>query len=182
MKNYKILSLAAIALLFLFSACGDKKEAEPTNTDLITATWKMSNLDLGIVAFGQSVTFEEMGLSNPIDSLLAQDIRLEFKSGGALTTTFTSADASVAPVSRTGSWAFLENETKVRLSGVFLTEDFNSELIDEDFITSIETYTVEKLTNSAMELTSSVEMTVAIPDLPLPVDITVGITISLAKQ
>lgn len=183
MRDYKILSLAIIAMLFLFSACGsDKAEGEPTNSDLITATWKINDIEIGLTVLGQSTSFEDLGFANPIDSLLQQDIQLEFKTGGVLVTTFTSSEANVAPVTRNGTWAFLENETKVKLSGLFTTEDFNSDFIDADIINDLETYQVNKLTNTAMELTSEVKLTVDVPSLPLPVPLVIEITLSLSKQ
>ena len=185
MRNYKIVSLAVIALLFLFSACGTDEvepESEPTNTDLIAATWKVEDLTTKLVALGQPTTFEDFGLTNPVDSLLQQDIRLEFKSGGELVSTFTSADTSVPPIIRNGTWSFIESDTKVKLSGIFLAEDFKSDFITTDFVKDLETYKVDNLTSSNMELTSEINMTINDPSLPIPVPITIDITMTLRKQ
>ncbi|HNP97151.1 MAG TPA: hypothetical protein PKJ63_16035 [Cyclobacteriaceae bacterium] len=109
-----ILLLVIFAGFTLLSSCGSDDESNLSRTELLTQKpWKLTQT--GIVGIGGS----------PPESTAADDI-YTFSADG--TYTFdegaTKEDAG-DPQTLTGTWEFLEDETKIRISysGITITQD-----------------------------------------------------------
>ena len=98
MKNTAFFYLLLFAVMFNFSACGDKEEdvVEPSRLELLTATtWKTNK----VLAAGLDVT------DNPLFAPYVPD-SYEFNTDKTFTITYPSGNVS-------GPWEFASNETVI---------------------------------------------------------------------
>jgi len=93
MKQLKYFSLIALLITLLVS-CGDDDDDNPTNTDLVSKTWRVSRV---LINGTEDVSTDYSAY------------RFTFTSNG----TFNFTD----PTSRSGSWAFNSTETTIVVDG-----------------------------------------------------------------
>lgn len=97
MEKFNLVMSSVMVLLAMTSACKDEKtNPAPTKTDLITA--------------GQ-YSLQAIALANGADVTLAIGVtKVLYKKDGTLTQTLANG------TTRNGTWAFLNNETKISLT------------------------------------------------------------------
>ena len=117
MKHINYLFLSAILLGFtLLSSCSKDDEPNLSRTELLTQkSWKLTQTAV-------------LGISGPPESTAADDI-YTFSADGAYTfDEGASKEDPGDPQTITGTWEFIENESKIRLTYSGLT--FDQEIVE----------------------------------------------------
>jgi hypothetical protein len=175
MKRLNLLWLF-VAALFVFTSC-KKDDPEPTPTDLIAVKWKITNADVKLIVAGFDLSDEFFGENGtPVGD---SESVIEFKKDG--TFVVINGDGTA----QTGEWEFLENETKIRFSGLFDAGDGDiAEILSPTDLETLQTYDVVVLDNTTLQIRNEVRIPIPAEFSPLPIPIEAQITqdITFAKQ
>ncbi len=172
----KFLLFFAFATLLGFTSCSDdEEELPPTPSELITANvWvvEFSAVEIQVLTetFGDT-----LGLLDGFERTT-----LQFDQDGTLEIVNTGTGDR-----EFGTWAFLNNDTEIRFSGLITDEETDGlegfELSEEQ-IMALQTFTVSELTAIRLAIENENEIAVELPDIPIPVPVTIRLNISLVPE
>lgn len=127
--------LLILSLVFLSFGCS--KDNKPlTKTELLSRTWRQTDILASLGGGAQSSVF------NTVLTPCQQDNLWKFNSNGTYTVLegATKCPNSTSDVVSTGTWAFLENETKLTFT---------------DATNGTQTFTISELTAASMKLSGT---------------------------
>ena len=130
MKKFLILSLVMLSI-----GCSKDKQP-PTKTELLSRTWRQTDLLASLGGGAQSSVF------GTVLTPCQQDNLWKFNSNGTYSVLegATKCPNSTSDVVTTGTWAFLENETKLTFT---------------DATNGSQTFTIAELTASSLKLSGA---------------------------
>ncbi|MCC5945449.1 MAG: hypothetical protein JJT94_10985 [Bernardetiaceae bacterium] len=180
MKRQKF-SLLFLLMLLVFTvvSCNRDKDDEqpepepPTVAEMLASgPWIFTDVDVFIEIPGFDIPEDQQ----PVSSEEFANTTIEFRADGTL---ILSEDGET----ETGTWELLENDTKVRLNGVFFDSDdeFTDSISPED-LASVSTFTINKITETEVELRNNTTIDLPIPDSPVILPVTITFNMDLGKR
>jgi|SRR6188768_549051 hypothetical protein len=123
--------LIIVALVLLSVACSKDDDNQPTKKELFARTWKQTDLLASIGGSAPASVF------TTFLTACQQDNLWQFKSDGTYTVTEGATKCGTADVVTTGTWTFIENDTKVTFV---------------DATNGTQTFTLSELTSTSLKL------------------------------
>ncbi|TAF35757.1 MAG: hypothetical protein EAZ57_00640 [Cytophagales bacterium] len=174
MKKHFSLFLAILAFVaFSVSSC---KKSEPTVADKMEGIWTVDKFDFKIKVAGQDFPLEDTTGQTPTEKPL-----MEFKADKKLF--ITTKDDEGKPVIQEGTWELLENDTKMKMSGLIDPEDFGGGEfeIEPQTIADLQTFKITELTGNSLKMNSIGTTKIKVDPFPFPVDVEINLLMELKK-
>ncbi len=166
---WAILAVVAIS----FSAC---KKAEPTVAEKMIGIWTLNKFDFKIKVAGQDFPTDTADTDPTAEKPL-----LEFKADKKLVITTKDDDGNIEK--REGTWELLENDTKMKMSGLIDPEGFTGGEFELEpaTIDALQTFTITELTGNSLKMNSKGTTKIKVDPFPFPVDVEINPFIELKK-
>ena len=129
MKNLFILVLVLASV-----SCSKDDNNQPTKKDLFAKTWKQTDLLASLAGTAATSVF------TTVLKACEQDNLWQFKADGTYTVTEGATKCGTADVVTTGTWTFIENDTKVTFV---------------DATNGTQTFTISELTATSLKLSGT---------------------------
>ncbi|MEM6300011.1 MAG: hypothetical protein AAF740_15090 [Bacteroidota bacterium] len=172
----KFLLFFAFATLLGFTSCSDdEEELPPTSSEIITANvWAVESSAVEIQVLTETFG-DTLGLLDGFERTT-----LQFDQDGTLEIVNTETGDR-----EFGTWAFLNNDTEIRFSGIITdeeTEGLEGFELSEEQIAALQTFTVNELTATRLAIENENEITVELPDVPIPIPVTVRLNLTFIPE
>ncbi len=182
MKKLNLFFLLAICATLLFSCGSDDDEPnEPTaRQNLTTGTWAISDTEVTFLPIlGQAIPEDVQQTLNPITGIEGQTI--VFNDNG----TFVIGQGTNQ---QQGTWTLSEGDEKLVFDGLVNLEGEETDFIDAQTRTNLQTFNVNTLTEARLAIQNSTgipipaEVTQQLINVAIPVTATVQVEITFNKQ
>lgn len=165
MKTYIFKVFVLIGLIAIGVSCKKKEETVPVR-DRLVGKWQGDTATPTVSAFG--IDLSDLNKPYPIDS-----ITIDLLTDGTFTSTTSSQTV-------TGKWS-VENESKIKLEGF----TFDLPVVGNIPLTGVtipNTYDIKELTDSRLVLQASIDQSVTLPGVPLPITVSGNLNLSFNKK